>query len=715
MNRRAAIFTFVLWVIATMFLGGDLGRWNDDYEFNQRVPETGHFDRLSEPMEGQFWRPLFFIINPTLQTLFWDRPWVIHTIEAVAHGLAAISLCLMLRTLGLSPAGRFAPSLLFLACPIVLQTVFWAASIPTILSTAAFMLAVSLYTQWLRAGELWRAIAFVVLAACIPLLNEQPAPALAALPLIWLRERAGNAAQRCSFVRGMAPLAIGGLLCAAYLLAYLSSVPAGHPATHTTLLHARDAGPRFIRCVQCAADCITLGRGWGTLLRTGLHELAGAGFWGAACIAALAISALAWIASPRVPPTLQAAPARPLLLAAFGVSVFVLAWTPIYFITSYEPVSRLFYAPFVGAAVVLGVLIDAAHNRAASSPAARFIGRSALAAASIVGAVAMVGAQAGFRDQHRADESYAAQIRDLVPNPRPNSFFVPVRIDDPACRLATNWLDSNFHTILVSALNARMWIKHALHRSDVFCGSYSPDRAAYPFADARGLGFAFRYVARSIPEDPVGAWRVPWETIVPFEIDPLGSLRVVPRIVVERADNSDTVVIVPEGDPRWGRTCAYFDHAADAGVHPLGAWAWDSGSTVAFERDLVWTAVHPAAQLSESPDRRSLRTPLPATPAITTLYFRVTLPEGQALPLPGESRVGARVVWSIESSSVEPVHEITLTSDSVAADQRWTPITFTIPPHAGSDWMLRVSAEPVGEHTIATPLVTAGLWSARLP
>src|SRR5215471_11309566 len=108
LRLAAAAFPIVLWLVATMFLGGDLGRWNDDYEFNQRIPETGVYQRLTEPMEGQVWRPLFFTVVPALQTLCWDRPWINHTIQAGAHALAALLLCLTLCALGISRAVRAA-------------------------------------------------------------------------------------------------------------------------------------------------------------------------------------------------------------------------------------------------------------------------------------------------------------------------------------------------------------------------------------------------------------------------------------------------------------------------------------------------------------------------------------------------------------------------------------------------------------------------------
>ncbi len=711
-SRR--VFPVVLWLVATMFLGGDLGRWNDDYEFNQRVPETGRFERLTEPMEGQFWRPLFFAINPALLTIFHEREWVVHTIQAVAHGLTALALVHMLGVLGVSRGARGAVAILFLACPIAFQAIFWASSLPTILSAAAFIGAIVLYARWVgrAAGGGWHAAGFVAMCVAIPLLNEQPAPALAALPLLWLRERAAGG--RCSLWRAALPLALGAGACGAYLAAYLSSVPAGHPATEVTLIRAGDWSARLERFIDHMGACLALGGGWGALFRAGVLELRTAGLWGLACGAGLILSALAWVTAPAEAAPRRTGSADGAWLVLFGVASLALAWTPIVAIVSYEPASRLFYVPLIGAAVALGAAIDLAARRGRSA-GARLVVRGAVAVAAVAGAIVLVGAQAGFCDQHRADASYAGQLRELVPRPRNGAFFVPVRIDDPACRVAPTWLDLNFHTILLSPINARMWIKHALGRSDVYCGPYSPDHGAYPAADPRGLGYVFRYVDRSIVEDPPGTWRVPWARVVPFEIDRLGSVRIVPRIVLERADNADAVFTVPEADAGWGRTCAFYDRGADGAVRPLAAWTWDTGGTVEFERAAAWTAVHTAARYIVSSGRGGARTPLPATPAVSTLYFRVTLPEAQVLPGPGEPVVAARVVWACDGRGARELASVELSSDSVASDQRWTPVTLVVPPHPDEDLELRVSIEPVGGMEVAAPLVTSGLWSARLP
>jgi hypothetical protein len=107
-----------------------------------------------------------------------------------------------------------------------------------------------------------------------------------------------------------------------------------------------------------------------------------------------------------------------------------------------------------------------------------------------------------------------------------------------------------------------------------------------------------------------------------------------------------------------------------------------------------------------------MTTPLPATPAISSLYFRATLGEDQAL---GPGDAACRITWSVEGDGAPPPVRLDLSSESVRTDRRWTPVTITVPPHAGADWVLRVSVEPLAPRPLASPWITSGLWSARLP
>jgi hypothetical protein len=254
-----------------------------------------------------------------------------------------------------------------------------------------------------------------------------------------------------------------------------------------------------------------------------------------------------------------------------------------------------------------------------------------------------------------------------------------------------------------------MWIKHSLARSDVYCGTWSPDRAAYPLADERGLGYAWKFVDRSIPEDPPGVWRVPWASVIPFGIDRGGRVRLGTAVVLERADNSDIVRPIGLGRLEAPLVCAFYDHGADSRVRPLGAWSWPDGGAVEFSRPRNWTAVHTGVELRPGSSRGSMRTPLPPTPAVTTLFFRVTAPE-----VARDNAGTSRVLFDVEGpNGATTLCAEDLSGPGAAREQRWRPVTLTVRPHAGEALTLAVRVE--GDEGSPPVIVTSGLWSAHLP
>jgi hypothetical protein len=79
-------FPALLWFLATFFLLGDLGLWNDDWMYVQRIPETGAVRSLVLDQEVHYWRPLYRVLQPTLATLLWKHQQLHHLIGAVSHG-----------------------------------------------------------------------------------------------------------------------------------------------------------------------------------------------------------------------------------------------------------------------------------------------------------------------------------------------------------------------------------------------------------------------------------------------------------------------------------------------------------------------------------------------------------------------------------------------------------------------------------------------------
>lgn len=92
------LFPLALWALATLALGGDLGRYFDDYATTMRDPVTGEVN-LRAPFEHFpfFWRPLHWLYVYHSLTWFHDCLRIPHLLDPLSHGLASILLYTLLR------------------------------------------------------------------------------------------------------------------------------------------------------------------------------------------------------------------------------------------------------------------------------------------------------------------------------------------------------------------------------------------------------------------------------------------------------------------------------------------------------------------------------------------------------------------------------------------------------------------------------------------
>src|SRR3954466_932368 len=106
--------------------GGDLGRWADDYSFNLRDPVTNEYDFAKTPPRLPiFYRPLFFPLVYTQETVLADSPRALHLPSLLVHALNAVLLGVLLLRLRISAKAAFSASLLFLACPVGWEIPYW--------------------------------------------------------------------------------------------------------------------------------------------------------------------------------------------------------------------------------------------------------------------------------------------------------------------------------------------------------------------------------------------------------------------------------------------------------------------------------------------------------------------------------------------------------------------------------------------------------------
>lgn len=213
--------------MATLFFAGDLGLWNDDYAYDRRDFVT---DNSMLPLGGLvphfFYRPLYYLIVPTLQTALAEHQWLYHLFGALAHAATCWLLWRLCRSLGLSARAGAAAALLFLCYPGAWEATLWAAALPTVLAAStALLLSLVFIAAVKRELGGWSLALLPAIAFTIPCLNEQAASVVAALPLL-----AWACGVRLRSMRTIAASALPAVAVGAYLYLYISTAPAARPA-----------------------------------------------------------------------------------------------------------------------------------------------------------------------------------------------------------------------------------------------------------------------------------------------------------------------------------------------------------------------------------------------------------------------------------------------------------------------------------------------------
>jgi hypothetical protein len=445
----AIIFPVILWAFATLYYGGDLGRWNDDYFFNLRSPVTdtvqGWAITTREPYlpdTGKLhaWRPLLFTTVPNLNGYFWHHFWVVHALGALLHGLACLLLFSLLRVMGRSLHASAACALLFLCWAGAHEAWTWPSAFGSVSSTillALICLACAAFARRERGG--WLLVFGVMVPATALLLcfNEQASGALAALPfLVWALTPRGmpwGAYAR----RGLIPAAAVCALPPLYVLLVRATAQPGLGVNAESYVPLDAMFTRLLEVAENMAISIGMRDFSLPALGLGVRELllnkTSLWVWGALLASAWAVGAWAWTATPAFGP---GAPtrreSRHAFVFLFGVVGAVGACLPIAIIAGYPALSRVTYVVvfllLIAAACVFDGLSRAFHAARPLAGPSRVLSAAALGIALIVGAVMTIGAHARLRLTTRADDRNGQELRALVPTPAPGTVFLPVGI-----------------------------------------------------------------------------------------------------------------------------------------------------------------------------------------------------------------------------------------------------------------------------------------------
>jgi hypothetical protein len=573
----AAIFPVVLLFFATYFLGGEIGFWSDDYWHNQRDPVTQALPgKISDLLidRGFFLRPLFYFFVPLITTLTWKAEWLAHLIMVAAHGVVVVLLWRLMLRLRLARPAAGAAALLYMVYPIQFEAVMWVSALPTAMATVLMLSIYHLYASHAKGigwtGSWWLAWQFPLLAFAVCSLNEQPAAGILVMPALYIVGAIGSerARGRTLLQHGLRCL-LPPLLAGSAVLLYvyfvkrgsaplgITPAPAGIRGSADTLVRPEQLPSRVVEFARTLWPRIWMKNFFAGAFRQGVSELRSAGPASILWLAVLAPAALLWLVRwVRLEPGLIS-PARRslgvgLAAAVFGLALYIVGFIPPMLVVVYVADSRLMYWPSIGAAfVVAGVGTMLASIAGGRAYAARTAVGAVLLPVLIGWSVAYIGIQGAFRNRWDMDHDEGRQLRALLPDPAPLTFFIPVRVESAAAHTGSPVFDVHHRSVWEFPWTVPKFIMTVYQREDVRCGYWRSWLTNSPVkgADERGVHFAERLGPRFERIEGSGS-RVIWERAVPFVVGADGLVRLVTHVVVQEPGKMEVVVEVPQARGR---------------------------------------------------------------------------------------------------------------------------------------------------------------------
>lgn len=592
----------IFWAFATLFFGGDIGPWNDDYFFNLRNPAgpelTGWAVTSREPYlapTGSLgtWRPLLFTVITWVITLAWNHFFLAHVVGALLHLANVATLYLLLRRLGRSVHAAVAACGLVLCWAATHEAWLWPSAMGSVTS-ALLLQGVMICTTGLARSphaSLWpRTLLMVALTLLMLGFNEQATGALVALPLLFLSVAGSDLPRSATFRRALAPAAIVWLLPPLYVLLVRTTAQKGLGVSADSYVPFTHLWPRTLDVFRDMGRAISMQDFWYPALALGWREWTRTNAiflpWLGALIAAAAWALRHWIATPSHGP---GAPARghaaAWLVTLAGLVAAVGACLPVAIIANYPALSRVTYVVVLMLALPASCLFDGMGRASFVSPRlARVwsvVGGVTLLSLMLVGSIMSVGAQARLKRVVDLDERNARQLVEQAPDPAADTVFLPLRPRPPAFTareilLLHPWLTvdripreleihgpaiGGFQWAVRSAWDGlwsmKYFVKFAYRRSDVWSLYAVEGKQPILDADDQAVRFIWPFgIPYDVP-DPgqpgeVQA-RIPWDKLIPVTFDDAGNLQVVSRVRIRRG-SEERVVDVPQMKGRPGVT-----------------------------------------------------------------------------------------------------------------------------------------------------------------
>ncbi len=755
------------WLVGCLWFGGDLGRSADDYSVNLRDPATGELPSPFNPWARYpfFWRPLHNAMCFGLGTLLAGQWRVLVLLCAVLHAIACLCVYALLRRTTHARGPAAVGALALLLHPMNFEVTFWLCSISAAIATALWCLYALRCMTLIRRDappRLHEVFGLALLALVIPCFYEQPASGLLALPLLllgaWVVSPSGPRLP-VAFARATVLCGIAGAMNVLYIVLLRLTAPTSFRGGSNSFVAPDRLADRVAEVARSVRWQL-----YGTRLRqtaagawqTGIEALATP--VGIAAIVALAILVLVWawawwaeeqdenagnVPAPRS--RARSIAARVCTIAA-GAVLFVGAFVPIAAMARQNVEPRTLYFPLVGLCIMLAQAVDLLLIALPVTGRAAPVGRAcracmALAAgsAAIAGAVCCVGLQAWCNHRSHRDESIAAQLVELVPDPPAAAVYVPLALDAGATPTGRLLFDRLRPAAFATTWSATALMRQRTRRADVVAAAINP-WAAFPYdrISADGLWFAFKLDGRaSSPVAPAGEGAeggkgdfIAWDRAIPFVIDDSGTVRLVRQVEIVRSDDrveSFTMPVVRAairaGTARGRATTASLTDSADPIPSTVAGWRWlhgpDASSTGAVamqslnsrgtRRDGAW--LHPTFQAAS---RAAMVATVDPAPRARQLRFRLTTPPEDYARFANARPVVISVELLAGGADSAPIAaaSVDVTRERAEAEPRWIPLMLDVPPMETTGTLrVRVAGSKIPGATHAPVWITPGMWT----
>lgn len=557
----AGMFPLALWLAATLALGGDLGMSTDDYTLILRDPSTNAAPSPFNPWINHpyFWRPLHIGMLHTVGTVLHSHWSLVHIACAAMHGLVACAIFLFLRSRLNDPRAPAAAALLFLVAPMNHEVIFWFSTLSAGISSLLILALLRLYSGW-AAGTRGRfALAIMpALAFLAPCFYEQPAAGLLALPALYFAVRPRDERFGRSLLRCLSSTSLIALGCMLYVGLMLVTTPEAARGGAASFVHVEQLSSRFGQIISSIQNVLTGGKAR-ELLRGGLavgwSQLTSGTLW--VWIPAVAITIppfFVWWLRPslhHIGPSSapNRLPPRRAWLVVTGLLMFLGAWLPVFAIHGQGVDFRTLYFPLIGLAIVLAALLDAllAAVRARIAQATLIaLAAAVLVPAVLLSTVVLIGAQTMWQRRARIDQSELAQLRQLIPDPPRDAFFVPIELAAQPASLNLPWFDRFRLGVFQTDWSSRAAIRRAFQRADVRAIARQSWRPYGLTPTPAGLLLARGVKAELEPQTdgPDGAL-IPHDRLIPFVEGPKGQIKLVRELVFQSPDGTSTSLSIP--------------------------------------------------------------------------------------------------------------------------------------------------------------------------